>query len=239
MSILNISSLATLINQRFESIVSETIRNMKEKDYDDFFFLTVLKSQKPVSSNNNQKYHLGLEYNNDEDIFWLFYMTTDFDEDEEKSFITSMKIEDQDIDEFASEITKFVRYLNTNINNWCEFCYKPFNFSSDLLKIKGSRDKLISNFCKTCADRQITSVHSAIHRGIKIEEMACDICNLKCFEPNEEQNQSFQFNLLFHVNCCKNKILCEKCLKEQNKPKQKNKCFFCKQSFQRGCCVFC
>jgi hypothetical protein len=240
------SILSQLINERFERYVAENISNIKEKDYDDIFFLTVIKSQK--SNFDNQKFHLGLEYNNEDEIFWLFYMTKDLEGDDEKSFITSMTIEQEDVEKYASELTKFVRHLNSDINHWCDFCYKPFNYSSELLKITGSQDKLISNFCKTCADRQITSVHSAIHRGFKIEETACDICHVKCFEPNELQHiqniqhiqhQSFYFNRLFHVACCKNKILCEKCLKEQHEPKHKNKCFFCKQSFERGCCVFC
>ena len=48
------SILSQLINERFELHVAENIRNIKEKDYDDIFFLTVIKSQKP--NFDNQKF---------------------------------------------------------------------------------------------------------------------------------------------------------------------------------------
>lgn len=227
-----------LIDSRFLQIVIENIKKMKQSndEEDGIFFLTTLKSKKK----DKQQYHLGLEYEYEqENSFWLFFTTIDIDGHEEKTFVSDLIIEDDEVEKYAIEIVKFVRHLNANIDYWCNYCYKPFTFYNDKLKMVGNQDKLISNFCKTCADKQIINIHSVIHRGEKIEDMFCDICNIKCLEKNEKNDETYHFNRLFHVACCKNKILCENCLKEQNELTHKNKCFFCKQVFERGCCIFC
>ncbi len=231
--------MAEQINLRYEQNVLETIRKIKEnKDTEieePIIFLSTLKSKK----DKTHKYHIGIEYD-DDNCFWLYITTMDMDGHEEKTFITDLNIDDEEL--FSKEIVKFVRHMIAHTGEWCHYCYKPFTFSSETLKITASQDKLISNFCKDCADKQIITLHAAVHRGVNLDEMECNICHTKCLELCEQKEDNnkhtYQFNRLFHVACCKNKILCEKCVKEQNEPKRQNKCFFCKQNFERGCCVF-